>query len=130
VTSIELFATSIGLFTAQAVGLWLARRRTAGEPAGCGACWYFRDRPKLELLYGVVDAHVKSGYGSAIARAVVTYGIHVLRTPSIRARTDTPHAGSRRLLDCLGFRVEREEVVGGLAAASCELNASGDWARE
>jgi ribosomal-protein-alanine N-acetyltransferase len=108
----EIISRSEELFRTRRFGLWLAG--LAGLAIGFGGFWYFRDPPDLELLYGVGDAHVKQGYGREIARAVVHYGFTTLEMPEIRASTDAAHAESRRLLQDLGFVVERQAVVGGL----------------
>lgn len=108
----DIIRTSEDLFATQGVGLWLAE---AGAVAiGFGGFWYFRDPPELELLYGVGDRHVKQGYGREIAAAVIDDGFNTLQMTEIRASTDAVHAVSRRLLEDLGFRFERQAIVGEL----------------
>ena len=110
----EIVAKSHTLFATERFGLWLAHTRTDGVLVGFGAFWYFRDPPERELLYGVADAAVRKGYGREIARAVVAHGFDALRMPVIHASTDTGHTRSRVLLEELGFRLERQAIVGGL----------------
>lgn len=116
----EIVARSASLFSERGFGLWLARMTATAAVAkrhalvGFGAFWHFREPPELELLYGVADAYVGTGYGIEIARAVVEYGFETLRMPVIRASTDAGHVASQRVLDRLGFTLERRATVNGL----------------
>jgi ribosomal-protein-alanine N-acetyltransferase len=111
----EIIAKSELLFATERLGLWQAHRRQ-GDPEliGFGGFWYFREPPELELLYGVKDAQRGRGYGREIAAAVVQYGFDVLSMLEIRASTDPAHVDSRRVLEHLGFSLERRAVVAGL----------------
>jgi [ribosomal protein S5]-alanine N-acetyltransferase len=108
------------LFRTERAGLWIARlghgepSAPTGAAVGFGAFWYFRDPPERELLYGVSDSYVKQGYGREIASAVIAYGIRELHMRTIRASTDEANSSSRRLLEDLGFVLERRATVGGL----------------
>jgi ribosomal-protein-alanine N-acetyltransferase len=108
----EIIRTSGKLLATEGCGLWAAR--LAEVMIGFGGLWYFREPPELELLYGVRDAYVKRGYGREIARAIVRYGFDVLNMNEIRASTHPTHADSRRVLEDLGFTLERQAIVGGL----------------
>ncbi len=114
-TTSGIIEKSQSLSAERGFGLWLARLVQSDEALGFGGFWYFRDPAELELLYGVADDRVGHGYGREIARAVIDYGIDVLKMPAIRASYDAGHEASRRLLEALGFRFEREAVVNGLA---------------
>jgi [ribosomal protein S5]-alanine N-acetyltransferase len=125
----DIIQRSITLFAERHYGLWLARvapghdSESTDTLIGFGAFWYFRDPPELELLYGVSDDHVGNGFGREIARAVMAYGFETLKMSTIRASTDAAHAGSRRLLEELGFVLERQEIVAGLDTVFYELRA-------
>ena len=108
----EIIETSRGLFEERGYGLWLARHGAAA--VGFGGFWHFRDPPERELLYGVADDRAGQGYGREIARAIVQYGVAALQMHEVRASTDAAHAASRRLLEEIGFRFERQAMVGAL----------------
>jgi ribosomal-protein-alanine N-acetyltransferase len=113
----EIAERSVALFARHGFGLWLAREAAAPASAaivGFGAFWHFRDPPELELLYGVADDKVGRGYGVEIADAIVSHGFDVLHMPVIRASTDAANVPSQRVLDRLGFALERRGTVGGL----------------
>ena len=108
-----IIATSETLFHTHAFGLWLARMKDDAA-IGFGGLWYFREPPELELLYGVGDAHGKRGYAREIARAIVAYAFDTLKMTEVCASTDPSHSSSRRLLEDLGFSLDRQAIVGGL----------------
>jgi ribosomal-protein-alanine N-acetyltransferase len=110
----ELLAKNEALFAEREYGLWLARPLGTRTLVGFGGFWFFHDPPDLQLIYAVADDHVSRGYGREIATAVVDYGFSNLQMPSIRACTDVPNVRSQRLLDALGFAVEKREMVGSL----------------
>ena len=132
----EIVDTSVKLRAERGLGLWIAEASAPSDPSapsprsvgsapsprsvGFGGFWFFREPPELELLYGVVDSEVGRGYGREIAGALVHYGFETLHMSSIRASCDSAHAASRRVLDALGFGLEREAIVGGLATVFYE----------
>ena len=78
----------------------------------CGF-WTFRDPPELELLYGLGRAYWGQRLATELATAIVEYGIRQLHVREIRASTDPPNEASVRVLERLGFTLERRVVVAG-----------------
>jgi ribosomal-protein-alanine N-acetyltransferase len=114
-------AQSETIFRDQGFGLWGMRLTGSTALAGFGGLWPFRDPPELELLYGVAEPLWGLGYATEIAEAVIEYCFVGLDMPSIRASTDTANLASVRVLEKLGFRLTRREVVGGLDTVFYEL---------
>jgi len=126
----DIVSRSVALFREHGFGLWMATLRPsipspssppsppshAPSAPSIGFCgfWYFRDPPDLELLYGVADEEIGRGYGREIANAMVAYGFETLRLPVIRASCDAAHTVSRRLLEAIGFTLDRRATVAGL----------------
>ena len=102
------------LFSTERRGLWGAWTRTDDALCGFGGFWMFRDPPELELLYGLGRAYWGQGLATELATAIVEYGIQQLHMREIRASTDPPNEASVRVLERLGFTLERRAVVGGL----------------
>lgn len=131
----EIVDTSIRLFAERGLGLWLASLAMPTIPSspslplaasiGFGGFWFFREPPELELLYGIVDGEVGRGYGREIAQAIVGYGFGALNMPVIRASCDTAHTASRKLLEAIGFCVERQDRIAGLDTVFYELRKAG-----
>jgi RimJ/RimL family protein N-acetyltransferase len=101
------------LFSENGLGLWAARDGD-DRLIGFTGYWYFRTPPELELLYGIAETHWGQGYAAEIASALVDYGFDELKLPEICASTDAANVASVRVLEKLGFRVTRREVIDGL----------------
>lgn len=102
------------MFRDERFGLWGAWLSGSPTLMGFTGLWRFRDPPDLELLYGLAESHWGRGYATEIASAIVAYGFDALDMPVVRASTDVANAASTRVLDRLGFSLERRAVVGGL----------------
>jgi ribosomal-protein-alanine N-acetyltransferase len=109
-----VIAESERLFRTENRGLWGAFTRETPVLCGFGGFWYFRDPPELELLYGLDRAHWGRGYATEIARAVLEFGRTRLAMTDVRASTDAPNVASVRVLERLGFTLERRATVNGL----------------
>jgi RimJ/RimL family protein N-acetyltransferase len=109
-----VIAESERLFAARRFGLWGARRHDSATLVGFGGLWHFRKPPELELLYGVGEGEEGAGLATELASAVVRYAFGELRFPELRASTDAGNAASVRVLEKLGFALERRATVGGL----------------
>jgi [ribosomal protein S5]-alanine N-acetyltransferase len=105
---------SARLFATEGRGLWGAWTRDGHALCGFGGFWYFRDPPELELLYGLHRAYWGHGYATEIARTVVEFGFTRVAMAEVRASTDGPNVASVRVLERLGFTLERRATVRGL----------------
>ena len=101
------------LFSTERRGLWGAWMRTDDALCGFGGFWTFRDPPELELLYGLGRACWGQGLATELATAIIEYGVRQLHMREIRASTDPPNDASVRVLQRLGFTLERRAVAGG-----------------
>jgi ribosomal-protein-alanine N-acetyltransferase len=106
------------------VGLWGAWPTGSPNLIAFGGLWPFRDPPELELLYGVAEPFWGKGYAMEIARAVIAHCFGSLDMPALRASTDGANAASVRVLEKLGFRLDRREEVGGLDTIFFEMERS------
>jgi len=103
------------------LGLWGVTPHYAPDLIGFGGLWPFREPPELELVFGVAEHVWRQGYATEIARAVTTYCFTSLAMPAVRASTDVANVASIRVLEKLGFRFVRRDVVGGLDTVFYEL---------
>jgi RimJ/RimL family protein N-acetyltransferase len=95
-------------------GATFGARSAARDLVGCGGYWHFRGGPDPELLYGVAESEWGRGLATEIGGAVLAYGVERLGLREVRASTDAPNAASARVLEKLGFRLERRAVADGL----------------
>ena len=109
----DVIAESERLFATEGYGLWAARQRESEALLGFGGYWYFHEPPRLELLYGVAESHWGKGLATELATALMRFGTERCRFAEILAGTDVPNVSSVRVLEKLGFELERRGVSGG-----------------
>jgi ribosomal-protein-alanine N-acetyltransferase len=112
---------SVRLFEERHFGMWGAWRHGASGFIGFGGLWPFRDPPEFELVYGVAQDMWGEGYATEIAQAVTGYCLGSLQMSAVCASTNVANRRSIRVLDKLGFRFVRRDIVGGLDTAFYEL---------
>jgi RimJ/RimL family protein N-acetyltransferase len=95
-------------------GMWLIYEDSAESP--CGFCGFLpRKEPERgEMIYGLVPSAWGRGYATESGRAVIDYGFKTLTLPKITATADVPNVASQRVLERLGMRFVRREVVYGV----------------
>jgi ribosomal-protein-alanine N-acetyltransferase len=109
-----IVAESEALFASERRGLWGAWSRTDTRLCGFGGLWCFRGESEPELVYGLGREYWGQGLATEIAAAIVSYGVEQLHMSEIRASTDAPNQPSVRVLERLGFTLERRAGVNGL----------------
>ena len=102
------------LFTEKSFGLWGGWSQTRERLIGFSGFWYFREPPEPEILYGIADDLWGRGYASEMAAAMVAYGFEKLNVPKIIGSTDAPNVASSRVMEKLGFQLDKRETVEGL----------------
>jgi RimJ/RimL family protein N-acetyltransferase len=112
--TVEAVAQNQRLFDEHGYGLWGMWLEGGSPLSGFAGLWPFRDPPEMELVYGVADHLAGQGYASEMARAVVAHCFERLAMPAVRASTDVANTASVRVLEKLGFDLERRATVGGL----------------
>jgi ribosomal-protein-alanine N-acetyltransferase len=86
-------------------GVW---ERDTGELVG--DCGLFRNDGEWELAYGFRHDRWGSGYATEAGAACIRYGFEELGLTNIVADVPSDHAASIRVLEKLGFRLEREHA--------------------
>ena len=119
--TVEAIEQSKRSFEQRRFGLWGVTSHHAPALIGFGGLWPFREPPELELVYGVAEHVWGQGYATEIAQAVTTYCFSSLAMAAVRASTDVANVASIRVLEKLGFRFVRRDVVGGLDTVFYEL---------
>lgn len=94
-------------FAESGAGLWSIR--TAGAPKIVGFAGFrpFFDPPRLQLLYGLLPDVWGRGFAREAAERVCRYAVDELGFAKIEAATDVPNVRSARVLEALGFEVQR-----------------------
>jgi [ribosomal protein S5]-alanine N-acetyltransferase len=97
-------------------GRWVFRDRADGGFVGRGGLRRFEleGRDEVELSYAVAAERWSLGFGTEIARAVVTVGAERLGLRDVIAFTLPTNVASRRVMEKAGFAYERDIVHAGL----------------
>ncbi len=113
------------------------RRRYLGKPNGdfglratilkeentyIGYCGLAGDRAKATLAYYIARPYWGRGLATEAARALVDLGFAKLKLPRIVASAERGHVVSERILEKLGFELERQEVTGTAGRVICHYS--------
>jgi ribosomal-protein-alanine N-acetyltransferase len=109
----EMVRAVVAGFDRNGRGMWLIFEKDARAP--CGFCGFLpRPEPDTpELIYGLAPSVWGRGYATEAARAVMEYGFEMLNVPKLAASVDVPNVASVRVLERLGLRFVRREIVHG-----------------
>jgi RimJ/RimL family protein N-acetyltransferase len=92
--------------------VWLIRLKSTGEVVGeCGTKGSPDPTGSVEIGYGLAGPSRGRGYGSEAVRALASWAFSQPGCSRLTAETQQDNLASRRLLERLGFTVDR--VVGG-----------------
>jgi ribosomal-protein-alanine N-acetyltransferase len=110
----EMVRAIVAGFHRNGRGMWLIHETSAAKP--CGFCGFLprKEPDRAELIYGLAPGAWGRGYATESARAVMEYGFETLNLPKIAAAADVPNLASLRVLERLGMRFVRREVVHGV----------------
>lgn len=100
---------SLASFAENGYGLWGATMSGRDELIGFCGFWRFHEPPRLELLYGLGDAHCQQGFATEMAVAMLRYGFETLKFDRIEASTDAPNTASVAVMQRAGMTYWKRE---------------------
>ncbi len=111
-------------------GIWLFRTRDTGDFVGRAGLRRvdLEGIPEVELLYALVPQYWGRGLATEMSAALVARAFGPLALPGVVAWTLTSNTPSRRVMEKLGFRYDRNPTLAGLPHALYRLTAA-DWSR-
>jgi ribosomal-protein-alanine N-acetyltransferase len=106
----EFFAKNVAHWARHGCGLWTFRDRTTGRFVGRGGLRHIRlERvPEIEISYALMREHWGRGFATEIAQLSVDVGFRHFNVRDLVAFTLPTNAGSRRVMEKVGFRYRRE----------------------
>ncbi len=122
----KIVEESLAQFEEHGFGIWGIRERDSHGLVGFVGYWHFREPPSLELLFGVEPGHWNRGIATEASRSLISYAFEDLGFRTVEASTDCGNAASIRVLKKLGMRLQRREVVDGLATVFYSVMRD-DW---
>lgn len=118
----EIVEKNQTLFDVRGLGIWGVRESGSDALVGFAGYWHFRAPPSLELLFGIASSQWNRGIATEAGRSVIRYGFDTLDFQTVVASTDVANAASIRVLEKLGMKRTRREVIEGLDTVFYELN--------
>ncbi len=122
----QIVDKSISLFHEVGFGIWGVYLRGREQLIGFAGFWYFRSPPSLELLFGVAADDWDRGVATEAGRCLIHYAFRDLGFSTVEASTDVGNAGSVRVIEKLGMRLDRREAVDGLDTVFYTMTRD-DW---
>ena len=109
-------------------GYYTARDRAGGRFAGRGGLRHvhIEGRDEVEIGYGFLATYWGRGLATELAIACARVGFEVLGRPDLVCFTLPTNRASRRVMEKVGFRFERDATYAGLPHVLYRLTAD-DW---
>lgn len=116
-TTRRFLATNVAHWARHGCGVWIFRERATGRVVGRGGLRHVRLEgvPEVEISYAVMREHWGRGFATEIARLSVDVGFRRFNLRDLVAFTLSTNAGSRHVMDKLGFRYHRDVMWHGVA---------------
>ncbi len=113
---------------AHGFGYWIARDSDTGAFAGRAGLRLIivDERPEIELGYGFMSDYWGRGIATEAAAAIVRAGFETVGTRNLVCFTTPTNERSRRVMEKLGFRYEKDFVHADLPHRLCRLDVD-DW---
>ena len=105
----ERLAATLYRWQHRRIPMWALIVKETGACIGrCGFAPY-EETDQIELAYTLATAHWGKGYATEASRACLRHAFGELAWPRLIARTRPDNLASRRVLEKLGFRFDRDE---------------------
>ena len=126
----ELLQIDLTHWQRHGFGRWIARDLVTGQFAGRGGLRHctIGGRDEVELGYAFLSPYWGRGLATELAAESVRVGFELLGLPELVCFTLPTNAASRRVMEKVGFRYERDVVHAGLPHILCRLSVA-DWQR-
>lgn len=124
----EVLRLLVADWAAHGFGYWMARDTASGAFIGRGGLRHvvIGGGPEVEIGYALMPAYWGQGYATELARACVRVGFDVLGRDDLVAFTLPINARSRRVMERVGFRYERDVIWTNLLHVLYRLRAA-EW---
>jgi [ribosomal protein S5]-alanine N-acetyltransferase len=112
----KYLAKNVAHWTRRGVGLWIFRERTTGRFVGRGGLRHIELEgvPEVEIAYALLPEYWGRGLATEIARLSVDVAFRRFNMRDLVAFTLPTNTGSRRVMEKLGFRYQRDVVWHGV----------------
>ncbi|MEE2674925.1 MAG: GNAT family N-acetyltransferase [Myxococcota bacterium] len=114
----------IAHWDSQAFGYWMAHDSETGAFAGRAGLrlMVVAGQPEIELGYGFLRDYWGRGLATEAAAAIVRVGFESVETRDLVCFTETTNDRSRRVMEKVGFRYEKDFVYADIPHRLCRLD--------
>jgi ribosomal-protein-alanine N-acetyltransferase len=122
----EYLARQLAHWEEHGYGFWTVRDPQTGQFAGRGGLRHMivDGRPELEVGYGFVRDYWGRGWATELARESVRVAFEELNRPDLVCFTLPTNLASRRVMEKVGFRYEKDIVHAELPHVLCRQTAA------
>jgi [ribosomal protein S5]-alanine N-acetyltransferase len=122
----ELLQRHLAHWEQHGFGLWAARELATGQFAGRGGLrhWTIEGREEVEVGYGFMPEFWGRGLATELAAASVRLGFEVLGQEELVCMALPTNGASRRVMEKVGFRYERDVLHADLPHVLYRLTAA------
>lgn len=115
---------SIASFAERGFGIWGVSEGQSGSFVGtCGLLPVPEGTGEIEILFSIEPGSWRRGYAEEASWAVLRHGFAECGLAEVVGRCDVPNEPSRRLLEKLGMRFEKQEPIRGVDCLHYRLTA-------
>ena len=121
----EILRRLIAHWDANFSGYWIARDPETGAFAGRAGLrlMVVAEQPEIELGYGFMSDYWGKGIATETAAEIVRVGFELLGTRDLVCFTATTNDRSRRVMEKVGFRYDKDFVYADITHRLCRLEA-------
>lgn len=125
----QMVSQSIAALNDNQYGLWVSR--FVGEAAIVGFCgyWTFFEPSQIQLMYGVSPMYWAQGLAVEMGQKMLDYGFQVHGFETIWASADVPNQASIYVMQRLGMKFAKQEIVEGQELIFYQLGRE-DWRKQ
>ncbi len=106
-------------------GVWAVVKKEAGELIGHCGLQHLTEIPEVEVLYALAKPYWGQGFATEAARASVRFGFEQVQLERIIALAVPENIGSRRVMEHIGLKYEKDTHLFGLDLVYYAINRVG-----
>jgi len=102
------------------IGLWICHEKNLNEFIGWFVLKPLENTPDIEIGYRLMKQHWGKGYATEMSNEMVTYCFNKLKLPKIAAATHPDNHASQHVLEKIGLRFTRMQMIHNIHACIYE----------
>ncbi|MEM9545322.1 MAG: GNAT family N-acetyltransferase [Bacteroidota bacterium] len=121
----EVLTNNTILFDQKGYGLWKIVLKDGKIPIGYVGLWHFFEESQPQLIYAIKKENTGAGIATEAGRKILRYALETLDFDHLIAAIDQGHQSSINVVEKLGMKFERKEVMEGKPTLFYKIENSG-----